>query len=209
MAKDTREHILEVSLMLFLQKSFKAVTMKEIVTKTGLSKGAFYHYFESKEKVFEEVVKYYFSNIMVNGDYEHYDKSSLKAFSNQIIEETFKKTDYFEKLNKSNKEYRDLNQYFLIFDAVTHIKSFRDDFNKHNQMELDAWTKIINHAKKTGEIKTKLSGKAIAKMYLFMGDGYGMHFILKKSNMAEMRKSMKEIKKLWDDFYQLLKNKEK
>jgi TetR/AcrR family transcriptional repressor of nem operon len=36
-----KDHILLTSLKLFLQKSFKEVTMKEIVNKTGLSKGVF------------------------------------------------------------------------------------------------------------------------------------------------------------------------
>jgi AcrR family transcriptional regulator len=34
--------------------------MKEIVEKTGMSKGAFYHYFPSKEDLFIEIIgKYY------------------------------------------------------------------------------------------------------------------------------------------------------
>ncbi len=57
---DTKAHILMVSLKLFLQKNFKEVTMKEIVEETGLSKGAFYHYFESKEKLFYEIIDYFF-----------------------------------------------------------------------------------------------------------------------------------------------------
>jgi len=43
---DTREHILKVAFNLFLLKSYKEVTMAELVEKTGMSKGAFYHYFK-------------------------------------------------------------------------------------------------------------------------------------------------------------------
>ncbi len=43
---NTREHILKVSLYLFLQKGFKEVTMREIVEKSEMSKGAIYHYFK-------------------------------------------------------------------------------------------------------------------------------------------------------------------
>ncbi len=48
----TKEFILKTAFSLFLQKNYKAVTLKEIVDKTGLSKGAFYHYYTSKEKLF-------------------------------------------------------------------------------------------------------------------------------------------------------------
>ncbi|MDR3129397.1 MAG: TetR/AcrR family transcriptional regulator [Tannerellaceae bacterium] len=51
--KEVKEHILKTALTLFLQKSFKEVIMNDIVEKTGMSKGAFYHYYSSKEKVFE------------------------------------------------------------------------------------------------------------------------------------------------------------
>ena len=57
---DSKEHILLASLNLFLQKNFKEVTIKEIVEITGLSKGAFYHYFQSKEQLFEEVMEHFF-----------------------------------------------------------------------------------------------------------------------------------------------------
>ena len=53
----SKEHILITAFSLFLQKSFKEVTMKEIVKETGLSKGAFYHYFESKEQLFLELLQ--------------------------------------------------------------------------------------------------------------------------------------------------------
>ena len=61
----TKEHIITVACELFLQKSFKEVTMKEIVKQTGLSKGAFYHYFESKEQLFQEVLDFFLNNVMV------------------------------------------------------------------------------------------------------------------------------------------------
>ncbi|MGD8401904.1 MAG: TetR/AcrR family transcriptional regulator, partial [Bacillota bacterium] len=60
---DSKKHIIDVSFGLFLQKSFKEVTMQEIVAKTGMSKGAFYHYFESKEQLFLEVINHFTSSI--------------------------------------------------------------------------------------------------------------------------------------------------
>ena len=137
MTKDTREYILEVSLLLFLQKSFKAVTMKEIVAKTGLSKGAFYHYFESKEKVFEEVVRYYFAAVLAGKPMENYKSLSLKSFMKASIEESFLSLDHIEKMNSNSELPGGLNHYFIIFDAVSQIPSFREEFNMHNQIELD------------------------------------------------------------------------
>ena len=53
---NTKEHILNVSFDLFLQKSFNEVTLKNISENTGMSKGAIYYYFETKEQIFLEIV---------------------------------------------------------------------------------------------------------------------------------------------------------
>ena len=53
----TKDHILQVALNLFLQSSYKEVTMCELVEKSGMSKGAFYYYFKSKEELFCAVMK--------------------------------------------------------------------------------------------------------------------------------------------------------
>ena len=72
----TKEHILKIALILFLQKSFKEVTMKEIVQKTGLSKGAFYHYFSSKEELFNEIIHTFYLKMMAV-EFEKFDQKSF------------------------------------------------------------------------------------------------------------------------------------
>ncbi|MFH0989670.1 MAG: helix-turn-helix domain-containing protein [bacterium] len=73
---DSKEHILKASFCLFLHKSFKEVTMNEIVKAIGLSRGAFYHYFESKEQLFVEVINtFFFEKMMI--DYSRLSQNSL------------------------------------------------------------------------------------------------------------------------------------
>jgi AcrR family transcriptional regulator len=50
-ATDTRSNILKTALLLFLEKGYKDVSYQDLVKKTGLSKGAMYHYFASKEEL--------------------------------------------------------------------------------------------------------------------------------------------------------------
>jgi AcrR family transcriptional regulator len=52
----TRQHILDTALLLFRDKGFEATTIREIATRTGLSLGATYYYFNSKEAL---VAAYY------------------------------------------------------------------------------------------------------------------------------------------------------
>ncbi|MCD8260962.1 MAG: TetR/AcrR family transcriptional regulator, partial [Bacteroides sp.] len=82
--KETKEYIIQKAFVLFLQKSYKEVTMQDIVKSTGLSKGAFYHYFKSKETVFEEVIRYFYDHIMIT-DYNDFPTTSLKEFYQTYI----------------------------------------------------------------------------------------------------------------------------
>src|SRR4051812_15955893 len=94
---ESKEHILVISLRLFLHKTFKEVTMKQIVEETGMSKGAFYHYFNSKEQVFEEVIQHFFMDMM-SLDFDKVPFHSLKQFYMEMLVESEKKRKKFAKL---------------------------------------------------------------------------------------------------------------
>jgi len=173
---DTKEHILDTSLKLFLQKSFKEVTMKEIVDRTGLSKGAFYHYFSSKEKVFEEVVAFYLSDFMEQ-DFSHFRQDTLKGFYEDYLVEMAERLKSNRLLQFVGGQDR-VNEYFLIFDAMKMMPSFKEKLIEHNAYELKCWKKVAGIAKKSGEIDTNLTDEQVAKLFIFLGDGFGMHLML-------------------------------
>lgn len=51
-SEETRNHILAASLKLFAQSGYDAAGVAEICAAAGVSKGAFYHHFPSKQAVF-------------------------------------------------------------------------------------------------------------------------------------------------------------
>ena len=52
-----REHILDAALKLFSEKGFHNVSMQEIAKESEFSVGTLYNFFESKEQLFEELIK--------------------------------------------------------------------------------------------------------------------------------------------------------
>lgn len=56
-AKATIEAILSVSAELFLQKGFDKTSMMDIATAAGISKGAIYHHFKSKDEIIKSVME--------------------------------------------------------------------------------------------------------------------------------------------------------
>ncbi len=57
-----RARILTRSFELFAKKGFAAVTMRGIARESGVSTGSLYHYFETKEHLFRELVRLYATN---------------------------------------------------------------------------------------------------------------------------------------------------
>ncbi len=55
--QDARERALEAALDVFSQKGFHPATMDEIAERAGVGKGTLYRHFETKEKLFAELVR--------------------------------------------------------------------------------------------------------------------------------------------------------
>ncbi len=53
--EETRSHILDVAGELFAERGYAATSVADICAQAGVTKGAFYHHFESKQAVFLEL----------------------------------------------------------------------------------------------------------------------------------------------------------
>lgn len=199
---DTKEHIILVSSELFLQSSFKEVTMQEIVQKTGLSKGAFYHYFKSKEQLFMEVLEYFFSHVFVH-KYETYSRVSFYDFYHDYanaVKEMGK--NYRDKMREKEDTFFNMNHFTLIFDALKLFPDFRTQITSGLKQELEIWKSVICEARTKGEISTSMSDEEIALTYISLSDGIAMHMIVKGLDINEIKDMFLN---LWNKFYELIK----
>lgn len=197
---DSREHILQTSLKLFLQKNFKEVTMKEIVDKTGFSKGAFYHYFSSKEQVFAEVIRHFFQETMTL-DHSKLPQDSLKEFYTAILNKTEQdKTTIEQSVSADTQSPFNNNFYYLIFDAMRLLPDFKAQQLASQKAELSAWKKIIKTARKNKEIDSRMTDEQLAKLFIYLGDGVTINFII-----GAFQKRKNELRPLWNALYDSLK----
>jgi len=195
---ETKEYILKTSMLLFLQKSYKEVTMKEIVSKTGLSKGAFYHYFSSKEALFKEIVLLFFR--MGNMNYETFTHDSLKGFIDEYISRT---ETSFQQINDmlggGPEDEVSFNFFYLLFDAMKRFPEMLPLEEEMFKNDLKVWQNVINLAKASGEIKSSSSSKHIASLFLYCTDGVFIRIV----NTAEQ---VKYKDKLEESFYTIYDN---
>lgn len=197
---ETKQHILTTSLMLFLQKSYKDVTMKEIVEKTGLSKGAFYHYFTSKEELFMEIATMFFTSGAIN--YNVFPKDSLKGFISfytDYISETFVKLN--QMFGAERNEKISINFFFIMFEAISRFPEFLKFERDQHEKDMLAWSEIIKVAKKEKEIISESSEEEIANLFLFTTDGVFIRFV----NSDQKNSFASELQNAFEVIYNNLK----
>ncbi|MGG3520501.1 helix-turn-helix domain-containing protein [Bacillus pseudomycoides] len=61
--KEKERLIIEMAIKLFATKGMNATSVQEIVTACGISKGAFYLYFKSKDELLLATIRYYYDKI--------------------------------------------------------------------------------------------------------------------------------------------------
>ena len=78
-SEETRTKILDASVKLFSTRGFAAASVDEICVEAGISKGAFYHHFESKQSLFLALLDGWLQTI------DH----SIQASNDKTAPETF------------------------------------------------------------------------------------------------------------------------
>jgi len=199
---DSKEYIVLIASRLFLQKSYKEVTMKELVEKTGMSKGAFYHYFKSKEEIFFESLKFFHNAL--ERDFGSYSQISLKKFYNDYLNETIHMTrKYFKNFeNESSECVITINHFSLVFDALRQFPEYKRKIEEVYKSELSFWIQIIKTARSNGEIKTSVSDVKTAEMFIYLSDGLGINMIMQGAALEDM---VKQLKNQWDTLYDQIK----
>jgi TetR/AcrR family transcriptional repressor of nem operon len=180
----TKEHIILTSFKLFMQKGYKEVTMSTLVKETGLSKGAFYHYFENKEQLFNATLDNLFFSIspfdkemVVNPEVSFYDYMQMYI-------------DNVEKMSKMitsyiGEEATGIGYYRLMSDVANYAPEFHKKVMKSNENELDFWRKAIRNSIKKGEIKADLDLEILANQFQWLQDGIALNTIF-SGNASEM-----------------------
>jgi TetR/AcrR family transcriptional repressor of nem operon len=110
--KDNRTHILATAFKLFFQKGYKSVTMSDLVKESGLSKGAFYHYFNSKEELYKHSMDMFIDHYLNNFSLEFNSNLSLKENLIALYDQFIPITD---NMNTSSQEAAEGLSNYLIF----------------------------------------------------------------------------------------------
>ncbi|MGM0641274.1 MAG: TetR/AcrR family transcriptional regulator [Thermotogota bacterium] len=143
-----RKKIIEAAMKEFSDKSFKKVTIDNIVDRAEIPKGSFYQYFSNKEDIYHHLY-----NSMLQEKKKEL-KSLMKVLENlsfsDFMRQMFLKGIEFD-LEK--KELTDLREKFFLKTSQDLREEIIDDMINHSN---ELFTEIIEFYIKKGELKREL-----------------------------------------------------
>ena len=141
---NTKEIILEKALVLFSQKGFEAVSIRDIAAKVGIGNSALYKHFESKQAIFDSIVEklkreYLESSAIVSEDIRGLDavkETCLKMFEYQTGNERivrFRQLLLIEKFR--NPEMSEIYKEFFVDIPINRLSSIFAALQEKGLME--------------------------------------------------------------------------
>ena len=129
---------------LFAQKGFKNVTMKDICTATGLSRGGLYRHYDSTQQIFSEIM-----DMLMNAqDNELSEKMAAGLPARQILEEI---------LERYRMEMLDSSASLSVAIYEFFSENFSDGQDnlllRQYQYSVDMWSEFLAYGIKRGEFK--------------------------------------------------------
>ena len=118
----SKEALAQTAFTLFLNNGYKAATLAELVRQSGLSKGAFYHYFASKKEVYDYVLEHYFLSY-----YSALDWPNLNGLEYKELAELLNKKYQEFVLEIEKITHGKISNYFIMFfEAYNNNPNFRE-----------------------------------------------------------------------------------
>lgn len=184
--------------MLFIQKSYKAVTLREIIARSGFSNGAFYHYFKTKEELFIEVANRYWFEF-INIPFHAWEGITMKDFIQESLKRTESVMDIIDK--EFNMDSEGANFYSFVFEAYRIVPAFKEKTLQAQNKELAVWMGIISSARQSGEIRSHLDDETLAQYFVTISYGNAITRLINQ-DVSYMRNTMRS---LWEGLYGMLK----
>lgn len=151
----TKDHILFTALKLILKKGYGNVTMNQLVNASGMSKGAFYHYFTSKDQIYQNTMDKYFFSYMESFNLDYNTKASFR-------ENLFRIFSMFIELAKEievlvGPENHMISYYQAIMDGAIRSEEIKRKISQYYSLYISSLATWIETAQKNNEIRRDLA----------------------------------------------------
>ncbi|WJH37347.1 TetR/AcrR family transcriptional regulator [Paenibacillus sp. CC-CFT747] len=154
----------------FADKGYPATTVDDIVRRLGISKGALYNYFASKEEMFTALMEERMERLIVGVKGERYDTIPDAAGKLSLIMRRFQR--------QALQELRPLLAFYLEFSLqASRREELRQVMLRHEQTAVAFIREVIEEGIRSGEFRPDLDSGEAASLFWALRDGIALQFI--------------------------------
>ena len=197
---NTKEHILFTAFKLIMTKGYGNVTMKELVSSSGLSKGAFYHYFTSKDQIYHNTLDKYFFSYMESFNLHYNPDRSFKDNLFNIFTLFIGMAKEIERL--IGPEHHMITYYQTILDGAIRSNEIKRKITRYYELYVDGLTDWIKRAQESNEIRNDLHPEILSKHLCSLMEGIMIVYSFQNKE-KDLEKYFNEI---FYQFFELIKN---
>ena len=188
--EEAKNRIIRESVKYFSEKGYHKTKMAEIAESLGVSKGAIYQYFASKENLFLEVIKYYVE----------YTQKELISFLNLRQPKDMSTDEFFDimfNMGQSQSEgnlklldrlFPPLDFNLAISELTTSNPSMKEEMTEYYKDSIKLMADYFDDYKKRGIIKKNIDTFSLSMGITSLQDGL-MTAIQMGIDISEIRKT--------------------
>jgi AcrR family transcriptional regulator len=158
------ERLLNAAMKLFVKKGYKGSSVAEITKEAGLTRGALYCHFETKEHLAREIIKLF-------------EEKYLNSMINYVEKEGKDASDKFQKMMRFNVwfagEHPDLCLFMTVISAE--MVGSRNRLEPYLKSVYRKWsefiTGILKDGRRAGEFKREIDPQMMAWVIIGVHDG--------------------------------------
>lgn len=137
--KQKEKSIIKKAIKLFAEKGYKTTSVQEIADECGISKGAFYIYFKSKDALLARILEYYYQKVFTRIDElktsqyppkEVYRRQLVIYYENILDHQDFITMQMREKSMPDNKEIRAIAKQFRTTSLKLHTQNVKQIYGE-------------------------------------------------------------------------------
>ena len=158
---EPREEIVKKAFLQFLNRGYKACSLKTLEQATGLTKGAFYYYFKNKKEILEAGMERYFSVMKEESEEDVVCVTSLREYIDLVIKNKEASADASQRI--FGCFILEVLFFQLVLEVAPIFPEFRERIYTISKRRLANWEYVILKAKQSGEIRETLDTSVLAR----------------------------------------------
>ena len=166
-SQETKKLIVETSFDMFYSNGYNNTSIPDIMKKTNLTKGAFYHHFKNKLEIGKKVIEDIFSLRIYNGFIKPLKENKSKSVSDLLV------YVFTERIVNFSEKEKALGcpANNMINEIGCSVSDFREPLRKLMDGWKDALIDVIEIGKKNNEIKKEVDSNAAATFLICSFEG--------------------------------------